>query len=104
MGEETRPIDALELSEGAMGTWEDELMVPTSLFDQPANFVEAVQAVLMGDALVKDVRGVVAEIEQHVQTRLLVLLCHKAVLNCPEDELETEPAVAVRQWLDAHCG
>jgi hypothetical protein len=103
-GEETRPIDALEASEGAMGTWEDELLVPTSLFDQLSNFVEAVQAMLMDDALVKDVRGVVAEIEQHVQTRMLVLLFHKAVLNVPEDELHTEPAVAVRQWLDASGG
>ena len=102
--EKTRPIDALEASEGAMGTWEDELMVPTRLFEQLANFVDSVQAVLNDDALVKDVRGVVAEIEQHVQTRMLVLSFHKAVLNFPEDELPTEPAVAVRQWLDALGG
>ena len=52
----------------------------------------------MYDALVKDVRGVVAEIEQHVQARMLVLLFHKAVLNFPEDEL-SQPSPCASGWI-----
>ena len=102
MEDEARPIELRDELDGALGREEEEQQSEeaTGLFATLVSFVEAVQGVLMDDALVKDVRGVVAEIEQHMQTRNSLWSFHSAVLNFPVAELETEPAVAVRQWLD----
>ena len=103
MEDGSSPIESRDALDGTMGREEEEQQSEeaTGLFATLKNFVEAVQGVLMYDALVKDVRSVVAEIEQHMQTRSRLWSFQSAVLKFPVAELETEPAVAVRQWLDA---
>ena len=102
MEDGSSPIESRDALDGTMGREEEEQQSEeaTGLFATLKNFVEAVQGVLMDDALVKDVRIVVAEIEQHMHTRSRLWSFQSAVL-IPVAELATEPAVAVRQWLVA---